>query len=468
MTRPTILIVDDEPDLRWVLRGLFEDEGFAVREADDGDTALAAIADRQPDVVLSDMRMRRVQGLELLQRVRRTNPDVPVVLLSAVEDLATAIGAIREGAYDYQAKPFEPERLMLSVRRAAEQSRLRRELASLRNGAADGAPDFGPSEAAERLRRTIELVAGQPSLSVLLTGESGTGKEVAARAIHARSAAHAGPFVAVDCGALPEPLMESQLFGHVRGAFTGADRARTGLFASADGGTLFLDELGNLTPALQAKLLRALQERAVTPVGGTEAVPFRARLLAATNADLAVDVQAGRFRLDLYHRVAEFVLPLPPLRTRPADVLHFARRFLVEANREMGRNVRDLDASAERALLARRFPGNLRELRNVIRRAVVMAPSQELGAEDLPPELLRQEPATASPGRHGPSDVTTATVPSGGTLAARIRSATCELEANILREALGTHDGNKAAAARALGIDYTTLHRKLKRYAIDG
>ncbi len=459
MHQPRLLIVDDEPDLRWVLRGLFEDEGFAVDEADDGDTALHRVGERKPDVVLSDMRMARVQGLELLQRLRRIEPDLPVVLLSAVEDLATAVDAVKEGAFDYQAKPFDPQRLLLSVRRAAEQHALRREVQSLRSSLPDSQLDFGPSRAAQELRRTIDLVAAQPSLSVMLRGESGTGKEVVARAIHALSPLAGGPFVAVDCGALPENLLESQLFGHQKGAFTGADRARTGLFPMADGGTLFLDELGNLPLALQAKLLRALQERAVTPVGGSEPVPFRARLLAATNADLDTEIRAGRFRIDLYHRVAEFVLPLPPLRLRPDDIVHFARLFLAEANREMGRRVTGFTGAAEQWLCAQPWPGNLRELRNVVRRAVLLGGSHEVDARDL---------GEMAPGARAPSaaggELVDAT--GGGSLADRVRHAADALEAQILRTTLDACGGNKAAAARSLQIDYTTLHRKLKRHGL--
>ncbi|MBL9077984.1 MAG: sigma-54-dependent Fis family transcriptional regulator, partial [Planctomycetes bacterium] len=310
MRKHQLLIVDDEPDLRWVLRGLFEDEGFDVAEAGDGAEALQRLDQDEPDVVLSDMRMPKVPGLELLRSVRRRKPDLPVILLSAVEDLATAVDAIKEGAFDYQAKPFDQARLLLTVRRAAEQHALRRELQQLKNQQNSPQLDFGRSRRAQELRRHLELVAPQTSVSVLLRGESGTGKEVAARALHALSPLASGPFVAVDCGALPEPLLESQLFGHERGAFTGADRARTGLFATADGGTLFLDELGNLPLSLQAKLLRALQERSVMPVGGSQPVPFRARLVCATNADLAADVRAGRFRVDLFHRIAEFQIAL--------------------------------------------------------------------------------------------------------------------------------------------------------------
>jgi two-component system response regulator HydG len=463
MARHQLLIVDDEPDLRWVLRGLFEDEGFAVAEAGDGEEALAAIDRQPPDVVLSDMRMPRMPGIELLRTLKKRAPDLPVVLLSAVEDLATAVDAIKEGAYDYQAKPFDPARLLLSVRRAAEQHALRAEVAELRRAQAGAPLDFGPSRAAQELRRTIELVAPQTSVAVLIRGESGTGKEVVARALHALSPVAQGPFVAVDCGALPEPLLESQLFGHERGAFTGADRARPGLFTMADGGTLFLDELGNLPLTLQAKLLRALQERAVVPVGGSQPTPFRARLLCATNLDLATAVADGRFRVDLYHRIAEFHAVLPALRERPDDIVHFARLFLAEANAELGRSVRGFTAAGEQALRRHDWPGNLRELRNVIRRATLLGAAAELDARDL--EL--------APGGAGPAAAGgTAGASAGGgdasdlSLAERLRHATEALEAEILQATLAACGGNKAAAARTLRIDYTTLHRKLKRLGL--
>lgn len=460
-----LLIVDDEPDLRWMLRGLFEDEGFTVREAEHGKQALellehAAREGGLPDVVLSDMRMPEVSGLELLRSVRRQFEDLPVVLLSAVEDLATAVDAIKEGAFDYQAKPFDQERLKLSVNRAAEQHALRREVQQLRDAQATTPLDFGPSRRAQELRRTLEIVAQQETVSVLISGESGTGKEIAARAIHHLSPRKSGPFVAIDCGALPEQLLESQLFGHERGAFTGADRSRQGLFAMADGGTLFLDELGNLPLPLQAKLLRALQERVIVPVGGNKPVPFRARLLTATNADLNEDIEAGRFRVDLYHRIAEFTVDLPPLRERPDDIVHFARTFLAEANVEMGRRVEGFTEAGEQALRRYSWPGNLRELRNAVRRMVMLATNAELDETDV--------------GTQGPSTQPTPVVPlssagdSEQPLQKRLQHATDALEAEILVQTLAACDGNKAAAARTLRIDYTTLHRKLKRHGISG
>ncbi|MBX3463131.1 MAG: sigma-54-dependent Fis family transcriptional regulator [Planctomycetes bacterium] len=458
MHRPRLLIVDDEPDLRWVLRGLFEDEGFEVAEAGDGEEALRCAAERPPDVVLSDMRMPRLPGLELLRRLRTEAPDVPVVLLSAVEDLATAVDAIKEGAFDYQAKPFDGPRLLLTVKRAAEQRALRAEVRQLRSALPGAQIDFGPSRAAQDLRRKVELVAPQTTLSVLLCGESGTGKEVVARAIHGLSPLRDGPFVAVDCGALPEHLLESHLFGHERGAFTGADRARPGLFQMANGGTLFLDELGNLPLALQAKLLRALQERAAVPVGGSRPVPFHARLLGATNADLAHDVRSGRFRVDLYHRVAEFVVPLPALRERPDDVVHFARWFLAESNQEMGRHVQGFTAAAEQRLRQQAWPGNLRELRNAVRRMVLLGSSLELDASDVEGALAPAVPVLRPEGVPLPLE--------GVPLAERMRAAADALEAEILASTLAACAGNKAATARALRIDYTTLHRKLKRHGL--
>jgi DNA-binding NtrC family response regulator len=451
-----LLIVDDEPDLRWVLRGLFEDEGCSVREAADGQEALAAVAAAPPDVVLSDMRMPNLPGIGLLRALRRDHPDVPVVLLSAVEDLATAVEAVKEGAFDYQAKPFEPRRLVLAVRRAAEQRALKEEVAALRRARTAGVLEFGPSRPAQQVRRTLELVGPRDGVTVLLRGESGTGKEVAARALHALSPCSAGPFVAVDCGALPEHLLESQLFGHEKGAFTGADRARTGLFPMADGGTLFLDELGNLPLPLQAKLLRALQERTVTPLGSSKPTPFRARVVAATNADLAAEIAAGRFRTDLYHRLAEFEIALPPLRDRAEDVLPFARRFLAEANDELGRHVQGFTKAAETALQRHPWPGNLRELRNAVRRAALLCGTSDIDACDLELHATAATPAAAP----------TANLAPDGPLADRLRSASDALEAEILRTTLAACDGNKAAAARALQIDYTTLHRKLKRHGL--
>jgi DNA-binding NtrC family response regulator len=452
MTQPKVLLVDDETDMRWVLEGVFRDAGFQVEQAADGAQAMARLREAPPDVVVSDVRMPGFDGLTLLEQVHRQQGDLPVILLTAVDAIDTAVEAMKLGAYDFLQKPFDRDRLVRTARRAAEQRMLQLEVARLRGSTAS--LDFGRSPGAKEIARLVRLVASQDRVSVLLCGESGTGKEVVARAIHAHSSRHAGPFVAVDCGALPEPLMESQLFGHKKGAFTGADQDRPGLFRMADRGTLFLDELGNLPLALQSKLLRALQERSVVPVGGGDPLPFDARLVAATNTDLQAEVQAQRFRIDLYHRVAEFVLPIPPLRERKDDVLPLAQRFLAEACADMGKPVRGFTPAAQQLLHAHSWPGNLREVRNAVRRALVVCAGPELDAADF-----ALGPAAAT---HAPRDAEAAELP----LAEQVRRASDGLEAEILREALRRHDGNKAAAARALQIDYTTLHRKLKKHGI--
>ncbi|MEE9125665.1 MAG: sigma-54 dependent transcriptional regulator [Planctomycetota bacterium] len=463
--RPKILIVDDESDMRWVLRGLFQDAGFEVADAQDGKLALDALETFGPDVILTDVRMPNMDGRQLLRESLKRDPNMPVILLSALEDIETAVTAMKEGAFDYLAKPFETDRLLVAVRRATEQRGLRLEVARLRGQLADRTVDFGPSPHAQELDRTIDLVAGQGSLSILITGDSGTGKEVVAREIHQRSEWAQGPFVAVDCGALPEPLMESQLFGHKKGSFTGADRDQPGLFRMADGGTLFLDELGNLPPSLQAKLLRALQERTVTPVGGGKAVPFNARLIVATNTDLHADVDAGRFRLDLYHRIAEFEIAIHPLRERPEDAQHFAAWFLEEANQDMGRRVDTLSEAAQVVIASWPWPGNLRELRNAIRRAVVVCGGRELDATHLQLDPQRTGTSTDTNAANDPASEL-ASGDSDLSLTERIRQATDALEAEVIRQALAQASGNKAAAARALQIDYTTLHRKLKKHGL--
>jgi DNA-binding NtrC family response regulator len=449
-----ILITDDEPDMRWVLARIFGERGYEVVEAADGREALAAAQEQRIDVVLSDVRMPDLDGIELLAELARRDRDLPVVLLTALEDVQTAVGAMKQGAFDYLQKPFDQQRLLATVERAVEQRRLRAEVARLRGALQRQEVTFGVSPQALALERTIALVADQATLSVLIVGESGTGKEVAAREIHRRSGRSEGPFVAVDCGALPEPLMESQLFGHRRGAFTGADRDRPGLFRMAHGGTLFLDELGNLAPPLQAKLLRALQERAVAPVGSSEPVPFDARLLCATNSDLREAVRTQAFRMDLYHRVAEFTLHIPALRERTGDVAPFAERFLAEANAEMGRQIGGISAAALEHLRAQPWPGNLRELRNAVRRAVVTCTAAELEPGDL---ALHDGPPSVAPA--GDPEL-------GASLTERVRASSEAFEASILKQTLERVAGNKAAAARALGIDYTTLHRKLKRHGL--
>ncbi|MEZ5987919.1 MAG: sigma 54-interacting transcriptional regulator [Planctomycetota bacterium] len=415
--RERVLLVDDEEDQRWLIRRFLEKRGLEVLEAEDAEAALALYSAEQPQVVISDVRMPGRSGVELMQELRAVDRDLPMILISAVEDVATAVEAMKIGAYDFLTKPFENERLLGLVHRALETVALREELRRLRCGGVLGDQHFGASQDARRLLERARLVAETPGISILIQGESGTGKEVLARTIHELSPRREAPFVAVDCGALPETLMESLLFGHVKGAFTGADRDREGLFLEADGGTLFLDELGNLPVGLQSKLLRALQQREVLPLGSDRPRSYDVRLIVATNEDLEGAVEAGRFRLDLYHRVHEFDLRIPPLRERPEDVLHFARVFLAEVAEELARDQLSLPPETEEVLVKQAWTGNLRELRNTIRRGVILA-----GNGPLQPADLGLDAAAA----HGPAEARPDFV-EGRSLKEQLQEATAEL-----------------------------------------
>ena len=446
---PRILIVDDEEDLRWVLKGLFRKLGYEVREASDGIEGLEAALEWPPDLVITDIRMPRCDGLELLERLREKRPTLPAVVLTAVDQVSTAVSAMKEGASDYVVKPFDNAHLVTVVRNLLEGPRNR--LSSL-PAIRGGLPALGVSPKAKALAEEAARVA-PTDLSVLIQGESGTGKEFLARAIHALSSRREGPFTAVDCGALPPALAESLLFGHRKGSFTGADRDRKGLFLEAHGGTLFLDEIGNLPGEIQAKLLRALQEKSVTPLGETEPRPFDARVLCATNLDLARAAGEGKFRLDLFHRINGFTLKIPPLRERPRDVRWFAGRFLME---EGGKKARWSKGAME-ALLGKDWPGNLRELRNTVMRALLLSGGGTILAEHVQGgEALEG----ATPGER-------LSFPRDASLTDRVREAAERLEREWILQALDQAKGNKAEAARILKVDYTTLHRKLKRLGLD-
>ncbi len=447
---PRILVVDDEEDLRWVLKGLFQKEGFEVREAKDGVEGLRVAMDWPPDLVITDLRMPRCGGLEFLERLREKRPALPAVVLTAVDQVETAVTAMKGGASDYVVKPFDNARLISAVRNLLEGREGRAGSLPLIRG---GLPALGISPAAKALAEEAARAAAS-DLPLLLQGESGTGKEFLARAVHALSPRRDGPFTAVDCGALPPSLAESLLFGHRKGAFTGADRDRNGLFLEAHGGTLFLDEIGNLPPEIQAKLLRVLQEKAVTPLGESIPRPFDARILSATNLDLSRAAREGRFRLDLYHRINGFTLRIPPLRERPKDVRWFAGLFLLQ---EGGGKARWSKGAME-ALLKRPWPGNLRELRNTVARALLLS-----GGGTILPQHVREgkelDPRGLPPG--GPA------FPRDASLTDKVREAAERLEREWILQALEQAGGNKAEAARILKVDYTTLHRKLKRLGLD-
>jgi DNA-binding NtrC family response regulator len=400
--------------------------------------------------VLTDINMPGTNGIELCARIATAWPDLPVIVFTSFGTFETAVAAIRAGAYDFITKPVDIEPLVLALERAIRYRELRQEVRRLRLAVREtqqfGAI-IGTSPAMKRLYDLLERVA-EAEASVLVTGESGTGKELVAQALHRRGRRQQGPFVAVNCAAMPETLLESELFGHARGAFTDAKVARTGLFVRASGGTLFLDEIGAMPLGLQPKLLRALQQRTVRPVGADAEVPFDVRLVAATNVDLEAAVEAGQFREDLYFRIAVIPVEVPPLRRRGNDVLLLAQRFIEEFATGSGQRVTGLTGPAADKLMAYSWPGNVRELRNCIERAVALTRFEHITAEDLPEKVRRSESAPPLVATMDASDL----VPLD------------EVERRYILRVLEAAGGNKASAARLLGLDRKTLYRKLERW----
>jgi DNA-binding NtrC family response regulator len=443
--KPTILLAEDEALLRKILTGLFEGEGFRVVAAATGREALDRFAAERVDVVVADIRMPEIEGLDLLDRLKTVDPEVLVIIMTAFSSVESAVSALRKGAYDYVVKPFINDDLVHSVRNALRQRELFLENRALRREL-DRAHSFdqiiGASDAVQELLSLVGKVAGT-NASILITGESGTGKELVARAVHFHSARARGPFLPINCGALNENLLEAELFGYEKGAFTGAASAREGLLKTADGGTIFLDEIGEMPTALQVKLLRALQEREVLPVGGRATVPFDARVVAATNRDLEDEVRAGRFREDLFYRLNVIPLRVPPLRERAGDVPLLARHFAARFAREMGAEEVQFAPDALAALAGYGWPGNIRELMNAVERAVALS-GGAIGVEHLPERVRGARPTTNDP------EGTVITLD--------------ELERRHILAALERTDGNKTRAAELLGIDLSTLYRKLKRY----
>ncbi len=446
---PTILVVDDDPAHRAMLRTVLRGWGYAVEEADDGDAAVARVRDRAFDAVLSDVRMARVDGIAALREILRLNPSIPVLIMTAWSSVETAVEAMRVGAYDYLPKPLDFDALRLTLSRALEHTRPTGENREPRALAetGGGAGIAGRSAAMQELVNMVETVAPSEA-TVLITGESGTGKELAARAIQAASTRRDKPFVTVNCAALSESLLESELFGHEKGAFTGADRRREGRFRQADGGTLFLDEIGELPLPLQAKLLRALQQGEVQRVGSDTPLTVDVRVIAATNRNLKAEVEAGRFREDLFYRLNVIALEVPPLRARRDDIPVLAAVFLERFARANRKTIKGFTPQAMDRLVKYAWPGNVRELENAVERAVILCMGEYIGERDLP-LTVRGTDDTARP-------------------AAELAGLTLEeVERRAIRATLREVDDNKSEAARRLGITRSTLHNKLKRYGLD-
>ncbi|HEY8209388.1 MAG TPA: sigma-54 dependent transcriptional regulator, partial [Myxococcaceae bacterium] len=451
-----ILIVEDDAAMRALLEQGLTRRDFEVRSGKSAAEALdqALDADAAYDVVLTDLNMPGgMSGVELCRRIADSRPDLPVVVLTAFGSLETATASIRAGAYDFVTKPVELDALTLVLERAVSHRRLRDEVHRLRRAVAAGAERDLLAGESLALRRALELIdrGADSDATVLVTGESGTGKELAARALHDRGKRSAGPFIAINCAAMPEALLESELFGHVRGAFTDARSHKTGLLVEAHGGTLFLDEIGELPVGLQPKLLRALQERKVRPVGANAEVSFDARVVAATNRGVEALVHEGGFREDLYFRLNVIGVELPPLRARGNDVLLLAQRFTQHFAARSGKKVIGFQPEVAKRLLAYSWPGNVRELQNCIERAVAVTSFDQLGVDDLPEKIREGAPAGAAAERSDGDEI----VP------------LAEVEKRHILKALDAFGGNRTLAARALGLDRKTLYRKLEQYRVE-
>jgi two-component system response regulator HydG len=446
-----VLLVDDESGILDALKILFRGEGYDVRVASSGKEAMAALEGDRPDLVLTDIRMPGGSGLEVLARARQVDPELPVILMTAQASLQSAVRAVNEGAYYYLQKPFANDELLAICRRALEARQLKRENKALkkeirrRERSTEGRPP-GKSRAFIEVLKLAETVAPTDS-TILISGESGSGKEVVARYIHALSERADRPFYSLNCGALPESLLESELFGHVKGSFTGAVKDREGLLVAANGGTFFLDEIGEMSPATQVKLLRALQEREVIPVGATEPVKVDVRIIAATNRELEAEIRRGAFRSDLYYRLNVIALHVPPLRDRRDDIPILTQHFL--GRTANGGEPHEVSEETMELLRKYDWPGNVRELENALERAAVVSPGRVIAPDSLP-ERVRSAPTPQliadAPPANPPMEV---------------------IERAYIHWVLQAEGGNKTRAAEVLGIDPSTLYRKLNRYGIE-
>jgi two-component system, NtrC family, response regulator AtoC len=451
----TVLIIDDEPGLRQTVSLILAEEGYEVQSASDGEEGLARALELQPDIILCDVRMPRLGGLEFIEKYREANGTGMVITMTAYGGTELAIQAMKAGAYDYLPKPFNADQLILVLKKAEERESLRQEVTRLREEVTIQRryrQIIAKSPAMTKALEVAAKVARHPS-SVLITGESGTGKELVARLVHTESHRADAPFVPVNCGAIPENLLESELFGYVRGAFTGADRDKPGLFEVASGCTLFLDEIGEMPPTLQVKLLRVLQESEVRRLGDSRTRQVDVRLISATNKDFDQEIRSGNFRQDLYYRVAVVTIHLVPLRQRRDEVPLLVRHFIDQYNRKLHLDIKTIDSDAMRLLLDYPWPGNVRELENTIERAMVLSDSQALTPDDLP-DHVRHPVATFD----GPELVEDEL---------SVKKHGAALERRLIRQALERTGGNKTRAAELLELSSRALLYKVREYGIE-
>ncbi len=455
------MIIDDDQDFRWAIKNVIMAAGYDVIEAENGRQGLEILKTEVPHLVLTDYRMPGEDGLQVSKKIKAQIPELPIVMITAYADVKSAVAAIKIGVYDYVAKPIDNNDLLFTIDRALDHHTLKHEVIRLKHVLAERHSIFKSMGSSDAIKNMFELIrkVAPTNFTVLAQGESGTGKELVARAIHDMSCVKDGPFVPVDCGAIPETLIESELFGYKKGAFTGADSDKPGQFAIADGGTLFLDEVGNLPYSAQQKLLRAMQEHRIQRLGASKSCRVEVRIIAATNDSLEDKVKAGSFRKDLFFRLNEFTITVPALRHRNDDIPYLAKRFSDEVQIELDKVCSGFSKNALSALIRYNWPGNVRELRNVIRQAVLLC--DDHCPIDMP-HLTITPPANVCLPQMITDDLQTA----DRSLSEIVKASTIQIETTLIREALKKANGNKSQASRTLGIDYKTLLRKIKAYQL--
>ena len=450
-----ILIVDDNTDMQFLLSNILREEGYEIFSAGNGLRAIQEAERHRPDLVLLDIRLPGMNGLEVLEKLKKIDSELLVIMITAFGDVKSAVTAMKNGAYDYITKPFDNDELVLNIKKALKTKHLSEEVQNLRVQLDDKqkiVKTMGESPQIKKIIKQVDLIA-PTNMSVIIQGKSGTGKEVIANMIHAKSLRRNKPFVAVDCGAIPDTLVESELFGHEKGAFTGADSLKKGKFELANGGTLLLDELTNLPFDAQAKLLRAIEERKITHIGGKKPIPVDVRIIATTNLDIIQTVNEGKFRDDLFHRLNEFQITLPLLRERKEDIPVLARNFLKESNKALRKNIRDFSAAAMNRLMNYSWPGNIRELKHVIKRAVLLEESDKITPEKIILNAGLDNTEIQLPGK----------LEDGETFDDIIQ----KVEKDLILKAIELAGGNKSKAAEILNLNRKTLYRKMKSLGME-